>query len=307
MRMSDSLQNRNTNNRRATHFNFDIIFSDEINVDDIENFIKALECEDTRIGTDYDNKEKLKGKKVSFKETLKTLKNDKKFKDKFLVWLPYDEYGGIDEINPESDSSIKKGFIKKSDIIGSSNEKQIDFFHWKSKLKNDGSVKFTQEQFKKWFKRKKPCIKGSDSHSQNYPIGKLKDKNSDPIDKFCWIKANPSFEGLKQITYEPTDRVKIQELEPEEKEHYQVIDNVKFLDNSFTPNKILINQNLTTIIGGKSTGKSILLRNIAQTIDPNEVSERLQEVNLTEYSEQVSEFIVEWKDKQKNEKMKAVE
>ena len=149
MRMSDSLQNRNTNNRRATHFNFHIIFSDEINVDDIENFIKALECEDTRIGTDYDNKEKLKGKKVSFKETLKTLKNDKKFKDKFLVWLPYDEYGGIDEINPESDSSIKKGFIKKSDIIGSSNEKQIDFFHWKSKLKNDGSVKFTQEQFKK--------------------------------------------------------------------------------------------------------------------------------------------------------------
>ncbi|NYT27813.1 MAG: hypothetical protein H0A76_07895 [Candidatus Thiodubiliella endoseptemdiera] len=35
--------------------------------------------------------------------------------------------------------------------------------------------------------------------------------------KFTWIKANPTFEGLKQIIYEPTDRVKIQELEPEEK------------------------------------------------------------------------------------------
>jgi len=130
----------------------------------------------------------------------------------------------------------------------------------------------------------------------------LRDKDSNPIEKFCWIKADPTFEGLKQIVYEPEDRVKIQETKPEEKETYQVIDNVKFIDDSFTPNEILINQNLTTIIGGKSTGKSILLRNIAQAIDPLEVSKRLNEVGLKDYSEQVSGFSVLWKDGQENKK-----
>ena len=64
----------------------------------------------------------------------------------------------------------------------------------------------------------------------------------------------------------------------------------------------MINQNLTAIIGGKSTGKSILLRNIAQTIDSKEVSKRLKEVNLPEYKEEVANFQVTWKDGQENKK-----
>ncbi len=302
MRMTDSLQNRNTDTNGTAHFNFHIIFNDKLDIDDIESFIKSLESGDSIIGSDYNDKIKLQGKKVSFKGTLKKLQSDKKFQDNFLIWLPYDEYGGIGEINPDSDGWIKEDFIKKSNILGSSNQNQIDFFLWKSELKADRSPKFTQEQFEKWFEYKKPCIKGSDSHSQGYPIGKLKDQDSNPTEKFCWIKANPTFEGLKQVGYEPEDRVKIQELEPEEKGDYQIIDKVKFIDDSFTPNEILINQNLTTIIGGKSTGKSILLRNIAQTIDPVEVSKRLEEVGLSEYKEQVSDFNVVWKDKQENKK-----
>jgi len=302
MRMTDSLQNRNTDTNSTTHFNFHIIFNDQLNIEDIESFIKSLESGDSIIGSDYGDKTKLKDKKVSFKETLKKLQSDKKFQDNFLIWLPYDEYGGIGGIDPNSDGWIKEDFIKKSHILGSSNQNQIDFFLWKPKPKTDGSPKFTQEQFEKWFEYKKSCIKGSDSHSENYPIGKLKDSNSNPIEKFCWIKANPTFEGLRQIVYEPEDRVKIQELKPEEKGTYRMINKVKFIDDSFIPDEILINQNLTTIIGGKSTGKSILLRNIAQTIDPVEVSKRLEEVDLPEYKEQVSDFNVIWKDKQENKK-----
>jgi ABC-type cobalamin/Fe3+-siderophores transport system ATPase subunit len=118
----------------------------------------------------------------------------------------------------------------------------------------------------------------------------------------CWIKANPTFEGLKQIIYEPDDRVKNQEFKPEEKEMYQLIDKVKFIDDSFMPNELLINQNLTTIIGGKSTGKSILLRNIAQAIDSPEVIARLDEGDLKSYSKEVDGFKVIWKDKQESDK-----
>lgn len=120
--------------------------------------------------------------------------------------------------------------------------------------------------------------------------------------EITWIKSDPTFEGLKQIIYEPQDRVKIQELKPEEKEDYQIIDKVKFIDNSFCPEDILINQNLTTIIGGKSTGKSILLKNIAQTIDPKETLNRLSEVNIQAYSTDVSDFHVIWRDNQINKK-----
>ena len=38
------------------------------------------------------------------------------------------------------------------------------------------------------------------------------------------IKADTTFEGLKQIVFEPEERVKIQELKPDEKAGYQVID-----------------------------------------------------------------------------------
>jgi predicted ATPase len=156
----------------------------------------------------------------------------------------------------------------------------------------------------------KSVIYGCDSHSFDdleKKLGKTFEEknNADEIidcSETTWIKSDPTFEGLRQIVYEPKDRVKIQELKPEEKEEYQVIDKVSFIDDSFTPDDILINQNLTTIIGGKSTGKSILLRNIAQAIDPLEVSNRLQEVGLPEYKEQVSGFTVVWKDKQENKK-----
>lgn len=128
---------------------------------------------------------------------------------------------------------------------------------------------------------------------------------ADDTGNYCWIKADPTFEGLKQIAYEPEDRVKIQELKPDEKEDYQIIDKIKFIDDDFLPEEILINQNLTTIIGGKSTGKSILLRNIARAIDADEVEKRLNEVKLEEYKEQVDDFRVFWRDKQENKRNEA--
>lgn len=301
MRMSDSLQHRLNTTNWATHFNFHIIFSDKINVDDIETFIKSLDAGGTMIWSDYNDKQKIQEKKVSFATVLKALRGDPKFEDKFLIWLPYDEYGGIWDIDPNSDVWIKQKFIKDSDFLGSSNANQIDFFLWKS-LKPDGTPKFLEEDFKTWFWSKKACIKWSDSHSHTYPIGKLKDEHSQPIEKYCWIKADPSFEGLKQVSYEPEDRIKIWEVKPEEKKDYQVINKVQFIDDSFTPKEILINQNLTTIIGWRSTGKSILLRNIAQTIDENEVSERLTDIPSWRYSKEIGNFKVFWCDGVENSK-----
>ena len=83
-----------------------------------------------------------------------------------------------------------------------------------------------------------------------------------------WIKADKTFEGLKQVIYEPDHRVKIQSDEPDFKEDKLLIEEIRFIssDNKFTSKPIGLNKNLNVIIGGKSSGKSILLYNIAKTL-----------------------------------------
>lgn len=104
-----------------------------------------------------------------------------------------------------------------------------------------------------------PMIICSDNHNIN----------SYTLKENLWIKANPTFEGLKQITYEPVERVKLQPSKPEEKAGYHVIDSVAINENEFWSNEIFLNSNLNTIIGGRSTGKSTLLKCIAKKIAPN--------------------------------------
>jgi len=197
-RMRDILKNKNTN-QSGVNINFHVIFSNLIPIEKIETFLKSLKIDNSQIADKYNDKKILcEDAKIYFEnDVINVLKENKDFREKFIIWLPYDEYGGIDEINPNSDDWIKTDFIKKSHVLGSSRKKQIDFFLWKSPLKKDSKPKFSQSQFKQWFGKKKPSIKGSDSHNHNYPIGKLRDKNSKPTEKYCWIKADPTFEGLK--------------------------------------------------------------------------------------------------------------
>ncbi len=81
-----------------------------------------------------------------------------------------------------------------------------------------------------------------------------------------WIKANPTFEGLKQIIYEPEYRVCIQNNKPEIKAGYHIIESIDLNEDNFWKQKVLFNQNLNTIIGGRSTGKSTLLGCIAKEV-----------------------------------------
>jgi hypothetical protein len=85
----------------------------------------------------------------------------------------------------------------------------------------------------------------------------------------CWIKAKPSFEGLKQIIYEPDERVFIGTLEPDEKDSKLVIESIQFkgAGNLITSERIALNKNLNVIVGGFSSGKSILLNHIAKTLE----------------------------------------
>ena len=104
----------------------------------------------------------------------------------------------------------------------------------------------------------KPCIHGSDAHE----VAKLFQPDQD---RFCWIKADPTFEGLKQLLYEPEDRVHIGSTPPLFHDQARVIRAVKFANSGgwFDDVEIPLNAGLVSIIGQKGSGKSALAETIA--------------------------------------------
>lgn len=286
-RMRDVLKNRHTG-QSGVSINFHVIFSNAIPIDKIETFIKSLRVDSSQIADNYDDAKFLKETACVRFETdvIDQLRKDPEFNGKFLVWLPYDEYGGIDDIDPNTDDWIKRDFIKKSDILGSSTLNQIEFFLWRSPNDSSGNPKFTVAQFKEWFKTKKPCIKGSDSKQHSYPIGHLRDSSSNPTDRFCWIKADPTFEGLKRVIKEPEERVyigavppKLQNVNSNSSKYINSV-SIHHAEEGSTPswfnNVITLNTGLIAIIGRKGSGKSALADIVALLgrthIDPKDYS-----------------------------------
>ena len=136
-----------------------------------------------------------------------------------------------------------------------------------------------------WFKNNKPLLQSSDAHSLNQ-IGT----------KYSWIKADLTFDGLKQILYEPYERIAIQERNPNDsKTERLIIDHVAYTSPDGGNEEIKLNSNLNSIIGSRGSGKSTLLKNIAKSIDPEEFSERDKK---SPYD--LTNFKVIWKDGQVN-------
>jgi len=62
--------------------------------------------------------------------------------------------------------------------------------------------------------------------------------------------------------------VRIQPANPNVRDAHQLIESIQFNNQDFQGSPIYFNDSLTCIIGGKSTGKSMLLRQLALNIDP---------------------------------------
>lgn len=137
---------------------------------------------------------------------------------------------------------------RMADIILSSNANDIAYFL--------GERADDKDKVIATYRSLKPCIIGSDAHNMA-SVGVF------PNDRITWIKADPTFEGLKQILFEPKERVRISDTQPDIKYDFNVIDYVQLNTANVWSQNVYFNQNLTTIIGGRSTGKSTLLTSIA--------------------------------------------
>ncbi|MDP3265785.1 MAG: hypothetical protein Q8M39_03040 [Sulfuricurvum sp.] len=134
----------------------------------------------------------------------------------------------------------------------------------------------------------KPVFSCSDAH-----------KNTDIGAKFTWIKAKATFDGLKQTIYEPSLRVNIQETSPYldyPKSFFSKITIERPLDVfgneklCLQQDTIELNRDLVAIIGGRGSGKSILLDHIFKTFNNNRIINNPRLTNISENNQ----FIVEY-------------
>lgn len=121
----------------------------------------------------------------------------------------------------------------------------------------------------------KPVLSGSDAHSfedLDQRLGQMVSNSTDGIVlEPTWIKADLTYEGLKQIVFEPENRVLIGEEPATERRvrenstryihslHVTCIDNYKGQHGSwFNDKTIPLSKELVAIIGNKGSGKSAI-------------------------------------------------
>ncbi len=287
------------------HFIFDPDFADQIESRFFSKLaftysdtnFSALKSELIRLGRAIDRglseveayKKGLENFVPSLSEIKTVFEKDAELREHVIIGVSNSTSDGVSGATNHSDYlesrdsqliAFRQDVYKFSDIIFSAKPADISFFLGKKET-------CPPETVKKECGKLMPCIHGSDAH-QN-------DKVFEPdLKRYCWIKADPTFNGLKQIIYEPGERVKISDAIPETKPDYYVIDRVEYCDGSFQPESIFFNDKLTCIIGGKSTGKSILLQNMARAIDKTEAEKYLRQANTKTLD--VNNIKVYWKD-----------
>lgn len=172
-----------------------------------------------------------------------------------------------------------------SDAIFSPNGKDVKYFL--------GLGPDSMEEVKRKCLSLKPCFHGSDAH--------VNAKVFEPDEKrYCWVKSDPTFEGLKQVLYEPAERCQVSERNPDtefDKPVFSLIDisdRLKALVDDelklhFKKSSIPLNRGLVSIIGGRGQGKSMLINYLSYGLSKEVASKLKSRINLNDA------FTIEWK------------
>ncbi|WQY00756.1 AAA family ATPase [Helicobacter pylori] len=237
-------------NKEDQCLDFHIIFSDKVTQQEIDNFLRNADASVGGIEKKLANLEKDDFDKavVNFDQLLECLEKESlKLRGKYLLGFLSRGHG-----NSRSSSNYKKIVKKVHFLIHSSNDQE--------NLKKDREF---------WLEYNKPLLQSSDAHKEEQ-IG----------NKYIWIKAEKTFEGLKQIVYESKTRVSIDENKPQDplykidyvRLHFDgevKITNEKgeipFCYAGFNET-LFFSPYFTCVIGGRGSGKSTLLQLIASAI-----------------------------------------
>lgn len=251
--------------------NFHVIFSDQVSAADIEDhFLSNLEITieghawlpaDVRklrrnslveLGAKYKAEQGMAGTDfevgcttavVKLSQIMELLKGNSKFRDKYVTCLAEEHLSLMDWAG--QDHGVRKVLMQSTHVMLSANAKSIQFCL--------GKKHKTVREFLTEFKSLKPCIIGSDAH-ELAKIGVW------PNNRPTWIKADTTFDGLRQILCEPEDRVCVGSVPPDEKDATKVIKSITIgqAGDWMADQTIELSRDLVAIIGGKGSGKTAL-------------------------------------------------
>lgn len=184
----------------------------------------------------------------------------------------------IEELDSDLRAALKKDLSSLVDIFEVNSEKQAEEYK---------RIVFPN------IKQEFPCIITSDA----YPRTRYKKGHSiESIGKkFTWIKSENTFQGLKEIIYEPFLRVCLKENPPAYL-HPQLLSLELDIPQNYLNTNIRVkdrfclaktkcfnfNPNLNSVIGGRATGKSTLLELISFIFGKHVVRKEHQKLTIIE-------------------------
>jgi DNA repair protein SbcC/Rad50 len=186
-----------------------------------------------------------------------------------FIIVPWDKYGGIAKIDPLLRDDTKKNLTKLADALESTKGETIGLFLLDKEIL---AAKSWSESWKQFLNGEtKPCLCGSDAKTMQ-EIGTF------PNGRACWIKADTTFEGLRQVIFEPQERVYVGPDDPSAFEQAAVgsFSVLSQNDTFFLRNvgSIFLSEGLNCVIGPRGSGKSTLLDAVALTLGDQSVLAR---------------------------------
>lgn len=265
-------------NKSGEEVNIHVIFSNEDDVtnEKLNDFLSKLETNITRNGSPItceklSSQDDFKKAAIKYSDIRKALKKVFGNDEPYLIFAASNNQG----LRADNKSPRKLNITDEIDKVCDG------FFGGVQNIKyylNENRYE-VREDGSRDLAKKCPVLSGCDAHSfedLENKLGKEFEKR-DPSGIICdssqitWIKVEPTFEGLKYLTYEPDDRIfignmpeveirvvanktrYISRLEVSKVEGYNESQGVWFQDQVIFPSK-----ELTAIIGNKGKGKSAL-------------------------------------------------
>lgn len=236
-------------NKDGEWINVHCIFSDKLSSDQINNVLSTLPIINTTASGKViycsnrsftDSSINISEALVDFNKLVDHLGAHLKFGFDFLIAACPNGYGGF-RPNVKEGRSLALAFeIEKRCQIVLGRSQDREFFLKENRY--DGA-------------KPKPVFVGSDAHE----IGSIGVN-------YSWVKAKPTFEGLRQALIEPEDRVQQTDDFTENKYIKPRFKSISIGGTifpgqaiQFSPETIPLNPNMVAIIGGRGTGKSLFL------------------------------------------------
>ena len=240
--------------------NYHVIFNPEINEEKLKSvlgrvYVNIAGSNGNRIYLDSDSEDVAERGYVKIEDLREQLCKDLREYSDFIIGVAAGSDGYRARGNSPLGQNVSRNIIECADFIfGSQKDRQ----YWLNPTGYDS--------------RPRPVFRGSDAH-------KLDDlRGCHQGDEVTWIKAIPTMEGLLQTLVEPDSRCRIQSNFPNERNSGTWIEKIRISDRNENGAKkfsqdIYLSPGLNSIIGSRSSGKSILLSSIAHRTNPEKTEE----------------------------------